>query len=107
MWGDLQVKLRGYENFDFSQTDMSNSIRGILGVCLGLILAFFLHFDSADARLLSAYEYDNYKPKVDAIKSNEEKVLDDLLGPDVDFPFRPENHRDNSNPIAGIDPISN
>ena len=25
---------------------------------------------------------------------NEEINIDDLLGPDIDFPFRPDNHRD-------------
>ena len=38
-------------------------------------------------------------------KFTEEK-LDDLLGPDVNFPFRPENHRDKSSPVARIAPVN-
>ncbi len=41
------------------------------------------------------------------VKREQEIAMDNLLGPDIDFPFRPENHRDNSNPIGRIGPISN
>ena len=34
-----------------------------------------------------------------------EKILDALLGPDVNYPFRPENHRDNSGPVTRIGPL--
>ena len=34
------------------------------------------------------------------------KSIDDLLGPDTNFPFDPGNHRDRSNPIKRISKIS-
>ena len=34
------------------------------------------------------------------------KSIDDLLGPDTNFPFDPANHRDVSNPIKRIGKIS-
>ncbi len=34
------------------------------------------------------------------------KNIDDLLGPDANFPFDPANHRDGSNPIKRIGKIS-
>tara|TARA_B100000579_G_scaffold209452_1_gene171061 strand:- start:339 stop:599 length:261 start_codon:yes stop_codon:yes gene_type:complete len=34
------------------------------------------------------------------------KSIDDLLGPDTNFPFDPANHRDGSNPIKRIGKIS-
>ena len=33
---------------------------------------------------------------------HDEKILDELLGPDVNFPFRPESHYDNSGPVKRI-----
>ena len=34
------------------------------------------------------------------------KSIDDLLGPDTNFPFDPANHRDGSNPIKRIGKIN-
>ena len=38
-------------------------------------------------------------------KSMKSKSIDDLLGPDINFPFDPANHRDSSNPIKRIGKI--
>ena len=38
--------------------------------------------------------------------SMDSKNIDDLLGPDTNFPFDPSNHRDGSNPIKRIGKIS-
>ena len=38
--------------------------------------------------------------------SMDTKSIDDLLGPDTNFPFDPANHRDGSNPIKRIGKIS-
>ena len=38
--------------------------------------------------------------------SMDSKSIDDLLGPDTNFPFDPANHRDGSNPIKRIGKIS-
>ncbi len=51
------------------------------------------------------YESQEEKIQIETSKSKEEIAMDNLLGPDIDFPFRPENHRDNSNPIGRIDPL--
>ena len=39
-------------------------------------------------------------------QKNEKSIdINKLLGPEDNFPFLPENHRDNSNPIARIGSI--
>ena len=38
--------------------------------------------------------------------SMDTRSIDDLLGPDTNFPFDPANHRDGSNPIKRIGKIS-
>ena len=38
--------------------------------------------------------------------SMDAKSIDELLGPDTNFPFDPANHRDGSNPIKRIGKIS-
>ena len=39
-------------------------------------------------------------------KNKQEMSIEELLGPPDVFPFLPDNHRDNSNPIGRIGPIS-
>ena len=44
--------------------------------------------------------------KIDNQTVMDKKSIDNLLGPDINFPFDPSNHRDSSNPIKRIGPIS-
>ena len=39
-------------------------------------------------------------------KPREELIINELLGPEDNFPFLPENHRDSSNPIKRIGKIT-
>ena len=84
---------------------MDKSIRGILAVCLAIVLILLPFANKVNAGVPTMYENEEENQKLDTAKSTEELDIDKLLGPDVDFPFRPENHRDNSNPIGRIGPI--
>ena len=46
------------------------------------------------------FDIDNDQDSMDSIS------IDDLLGPETNFPFDPANHRDGSNPIKRIDKVS-
>ena len=71
-----------------------------------LLCSILICFDVVWAGYPSMYENKEYKSELHNQKSQEEIKMDQLLGPDLDFPFRPENHRDNSNPIGRIGSIS-
>ena len=47
----------------------------------------------------------NKKDESSNLKTNEND-LDSLIGPEPNFPFLPDNHRDNSNPIKRIGKIN-
>ena len=85
---------------------MDKSIRVILAVCLGLVLVLLLCANKVNADDATIYENEEEKQQLDSLQSIEKSDIDDLLGPDLDFPFRPENHRDNSNPIGRIGPMN-
>ena len=67
-------------------------------------MSFIFCFGSVDAQpfLMNTDIYMNSDQK-----SLDAKSIDDLLGPDTNFPFDPANHRDGSNPIKRIGKISN
>ena len=76
-------------------------------MCLGLFLSLFfvisICFQSVEAKpvLITAdVDIENDQGSMDS------KSIDDLLGPDTNFPFDPANHRDGSNPIKRIGKIS-
>ena len=50
--------------------------------------------------MISGVDIENDQSSMDS------KSIDDLLGPDTNFPFDPANHRDGSNPIKRIGKIS-
>ena len=60
-------------------------------------------FQSVDAKpvlMTTNSDIENGKVSMDS------KSIDDLLGPETNFPFDPANHRDGSNPIKRIGKIS-
>ena len=66
-----------------------------------LVISFF--FQSVEAQpvlMTSDVVFENDQGSMDS------KSIDDLLGPDTNFPFDPANHRDGSNPIKRIGKIS-
>ena len=66
-------------------------------------MSLFFNFTSIEAQSL------DFSKKTDvkiSQKSMDDKSIDDLLGPDNNFPFDPANHRDGSNPIKRIGKIS-
>ncbi|WP_320667504.1 hypothetical protein [Prochlorococcus sp. MIT 1307] len=85
---------------------MDKFIRGTLAVCLGLVLILQLCANTVNAATPIMYEGEEEKQQLEIPQGSEKINIDDLLGPEVDFPFRPENHRDNSNPIGRIGPIN-
>ena len=82
---------------------MKSIIKNWFGLFFSLFLVICFCFQSVKAQpglmILNAdIEYDK--------GSSNSKSIDDLLGPDTNFPFDPANHRDGSNPIKRIGKIS-
>lgn len=82
-------------------------MKSVIKTCFGLFLSMFLVinfcFQSVQAQpvLMTAdVDIENEQGSMDT------KSIDDLLGPDTNFPFDPANHRDGSNPIKRIGKIS-
>ena len=68
-----------------------------------LFLVISVCFKSVEAQpALMIMDVDNVNDQ----SSMDSKSIDDLLGPDTNFPFDPANHRDGSNPIKRIGQIS-
>ena len=81
-----------------------NSVKKI---CFGLFLSLFLVItcclktvEAQPFLITMGVDIENDQGSMDS------KSIDDLLGPDTNFPFDPANHRDGSNPIKRIGKIS-
>ena len=73
-----------------------------------LVCFIFLNIaESVQAGFPSMYEKDLTDQQRSLNDSDKKRNIDELLGPEENFPFLPENHRDNSNPIGRIGSISN
>ena len=82
---------------------MKSFLKACFGLCISLYLVIYFCFDSVDAQQMF------FSTDVDIeinSSSIDKKRIDDLLGPDINFPFDPANHRDGSNPIKRIGKIS-
>ena len=81
-------------------------MKSVNKICFGLFLSLLLVitfcFETVEAQpvLLTTSDIENDQGSMDS------KSIDDLLGPDTNFPFDPANHRDGSNPIKRIGKIS-
>ena len=82
-------------------------MKSVVKTCFGLFLSLFLVicfcFQSVNAQIvlmIKDFNTENDQSSMDT------KSIDDLLGPDTNFPFDPSNHRDGSNPIKRIGKIS-
>ena len=82
---------------------MKSVIKTWLRLFLSLSLVITVCFQSVEAQpvlMTSDVNIQNDQVSMDS------KSIDDLLGPDTNFPFDPANHRDGSNPIKRIGKIS-
>jgi len=82
---------------------MKSVIKTLFGLLLSLFLVISVCFQSVEAQPLlmtMVVDIENDQSSMDS------KSIDDLLGPDTNFPFDPANHRDGSNPIKRIGKIS-
>ena len=82
---------------------MKSFIKNWFGLLLTLFLVICLGTKAVEARpffITTDVDFENDQ----SIKDT--KSIDDLLGPDTNFPFDPANHRDGSNPIKRIGKIS-
>ena len=82
---------------------MKSVIKTWFGLLLSLFLVISVCFQSVEAQqvlMTSDVDIENDHGSMDS------KSIDDLLGPDTNFPFDPANHRDGSNPIKRIGKIS-
>ena len=78
-------------------------MKTLFGIYLTLFLLFCVCFRSVDAQpvfMTMDVDLENNQ------SSNGSINIDELLGPDTNFPFDPANHRDGSNPIKRIGKIS-
>ena len=82
---------------------MKRVIKTFFGCFLLIFLVICFSFQSVEAQaVLMRTDVDIEKDQ----GSIDSKSIDDLLGPDTNFPFDPANHRDGSNPIKRIGKIS-
>ena len=82
---------------------MKSVIKTWFGLFLSLFLVISVCFRSVEAQpMLMTTDVDIKNDQ----GSMDSKSIDDLLGPDTNFPFDPANHRDGSNPIKRIGKIS-
>ena len=82
---------------------MKSVIKTWFGLFLSLFLLICVCFQSVEAQpvvMITDVDIENDEGSMDS------KSIDDLLGPDTNFPFDPANHRDGSNPIKRIGKIS-
>ncbi len=82
---------------------MKSVIKSCFGLFLSLFLVISVCFQSVEAQpvlMTMDVDIENDEGSMDS------KSIDDLLGPDTNFPFDPANHRDGSNPIKRIGKIS-
>ena len=82
---------------------MKSVIKTWFGLLLSLFLVIIVYLQSVEAQpvlMTTDVDIENDQGSMDT------KSIDDLLGPDTDFPFDPANHRDGSNPIKRIGKIS-
>ena len=82
---------------------MKSVIKTWFGLFLSLFLVISACFQSLEAQsvLITAdVDIEHNQGSMDS------KSIDDLLGPDTNFPFDPANHRDGSNPIKRIGKIN-
>ena len=82
-------------------------MKRVIKTCFGLFFSLFLvicfFFESVEAQpdlMATDADIENDQSSMDS------KSIDDLLGPDTNFPFDQANHRDGSNPIKRIGKIS-
>ena len=82
---------------------MKSVIKTLFRLFLSLFLVISVCFQSVEAQsvfITSNVDIENDQSSMDS------ESIDDLLGPDTNFPFDPANHRDGSNPIKRIGKIS-
>ena len=82
---------------------MKSVIKTWFGLLLSLFLVISFGFQPVEAQpvlMTTDVDIKNDQGSMDT------KSIDDLLGPDTNFPFDPANHRDGSNPIKRIGKIS-
>tara|TARA_Y100001968_G_scaffold251771_1_gene237029 strand:- start:11509 stop:11769 length:261 start_codon:yes stop_codon:yes gene_type:complete len=82
---------------------MIKKIRLPFIVLLGIILIFLTIPLQSQAEFSSM---DEKEVTINIQEPNKDLDIDKILGPEENFPFLPENHRDNSNPIGRIGSIN-
>ena len=82
---------------------MERIIKDFFCLFLGFLIVICFCFDSVAAHQLLMTTDVDIEITQDSMDA---KSIDDLLGPDTNFPFDPANHRDGSNPIKRIGKIS-
>ncbi len=84
---------------------MIKSIKSFISIYLVLLVIVLPGPQKSMAELPSIYEKESH-PRKESGDSKKETNINELLGPEDNFPFLPDNHRDSSNPIGRIGKIT-
>ena len=88
---------------------MSLILKILKATSLISFLILLILFTVADVIQANTPAFDNKAQDItnESSQRYQEKSINDLLGPEDNFPFLPDNHRDGSNPIGRIGKIKN
>ena len=84
---------------------MNKEKRTFFSLCLVLFTFLQIIPEKVQAGYYPIYELNESQNKI-RVKNQDEKNIDQLLGPEDNFPFLPDNHRDSSKPIGRIGKIT-
>tara|TARA_Y100001968_G_scaffold58696_1_gene49775 strand:+ start:1254 stop:1544 length:291 start_codon:yes stop_codon:yes gene_type:complete len=90
--------------------EKKNLIKRISKIFISITLGLLVLIKTPNEIIATDFSSSSYKEKVTEKNLSEEsqnKIIDELLGPEDNFPFLPDNHRDGGNPITRIGKINN
>ncbi len=86
---------------------IKSTIKALFSLYIGIIL-LLQPFNEATPTESTSLSNNNEEDLSKGLERRiEHKSIDELLGPEDNFPFLPDNHRDGSNPIGRIGKINN
>tara|TARA_Y100001968_G_scaffold62140_1_gene52948 strand:+ start:2620 stop:2883 length:264 start_codon:yes stop_codon:yes gene_type:complete len=84
---------------------MNKDIKIILSIAIGLMIILFPTGAHVNGEITKINEKE-FNLNKDILEKKKELSVNELLGPEDNFPFLPENHRDSSSPIGRIGKIT-
>ena len=84
---------------------MKRISKTLISITLGLLVLV----KTSDEIIATDFSSTSNKEKItekNLVEESQSKIIDELLGPEDNFPFLPDNHRDGGNPIKRIGKIN-